>query len=238
MKCQDRLVDSFDVVEEVISIHNISHLYVRAFSAARSLQEILSPEQVNSATVERAIELQKAHTLSFWDAYSIAAQEHQPVDPAVFCAALWHDSVCGGLRRISSDDVSCLRQMHKTLEPKHMLALLSQVETCDGEILHIPMLDFQCPSSSTALPLVISAVKALTRSSAGLLLESGRSYHYYGMQLLTSEELITFLARAMLLGPIIDRRWIAHRLLDGMCSLRISPGRHSQSPPFIVAELP
>ena len=181
--------------------------------------------------------MKRKYGLSFWDAYFIAAQEHQADIEVVFCAALLHDKASSRLQRVQSKDASSLRQVEREMNPKQMLAFSSIVELRNGEMRHIPMLDFHCAASASGLRLAISALRALTEERRGLLLESGKSYHYYGFQLLTDKELATFLARAILLGHIVDRRWIAHQMIERACALRIGSGHGYESLPFVVAEI-
>jgi hypothetical protein len=94
-------------------------------------------------------------------------------------------------------------------------------------------LDFHCPSSAPNLELVAEALRLLD-IGAGFILESGKSYHFYGRRLITDSERISFLSRALLLAPIVDRSWIAHQLLEGACGLRISRRQPSGLPPTVA----
>jgi len=56
----------------------------------------------------------------------------------------------------------------------------------------------------------------------GVVVDSGKSYHFLGASILTSDEWIRFMGRALLFAPFIDTRFIGHRLLDGECTLRLT----------------
>jgi len=184
-----------------------------------------------------ALELKRHYGMSFWDAYFVAARQQTVHLDELFRAALMHDTSGSRLRAVDPQILPALRQLEDDVTPGKMLAISSLVELRNGEIRHIPMLDLHYAASSTNLRMTISAVNALRPRSRGFLLQSGKSYHYYGFELLSSEELVAFLASAILLGPIIDRRWVAHQLIEGACALRIGSGHGYENLPFVVAEL-
>lgn len=127
----------------------------------------------------------------------------------------------------------------KTLEelrdqrPGWTLAVSSRVTTKRGERLHLPLMDFQCPISERNLDVVVTAL-ALIGLYTGAVVESGRSYHYYGFNLLTLDAWLEFLGGCLLLSPIIDARYIGHRLLDKECVLRLSPSPGKTQQPRVV----
>lgn len=99
------------------------------------------------------------------------------------------------------------------------LVLCSLAITKQDEMLHFPMLDFECIVSVTNQSRVEDFVRIIGN---GLILESGRSYHYYGFNLLTHSEWIKFMARALLFTGFTDCRHIGHRILSGEARLRIA----------------
>jgi hypothetical protein len=52
--------------------------------------------------------------------------------------------------------------------------------------------------------------------------------------MMTHDDWIRFLGRALLLAPIVDPRYIAHRLIDGFAVLRISTNPAKQKLPELV----
>jgi hypothetical protein len=66
------------------------------------------------------------------------------------------------------------------------------------------MMDFRCPQTDHCLSLV-RKVAALFGVGRGYMLETDGSYHFYGAELLTASEQTSFLARALLFSPIVDR---------------------------------
>jgi hypothetical protein len=70
----------------------------------------------------------------------------------------------------------------------------------------------------------------------GFLVETDKSYHFYGTKLLEEKELVEFLGRALLFAPIVDRAWISHQLIELCCALRIS-SRQPDGKPLAVIRL-
>jgi hypothetical protein len=103
-------------------------------------------------------------------------------------------------------------------------------------VRHIPMMDFRCEPSDRNRELVIMAMRKLGQQN-GVVLESGRSYHYYGFDLLDEASWRDFMYRCLLLAPFTDSRYIGHRLLGGTARLRISASRHKPAVPHVVAVL-
>jgi len=68
-----------------------------------------------------------------------------------------------------------------------------------------------------------SKIAKLIDVGKGFIVETDRSYHFYGAELLTGQEWSQFLGRALQFSPIVDRAWIAHQLIDLSCNLRIAP---------------
>jgi len=127
-----------------------------------------------------------------------------------------------------------LRLCDVSLDSNRMLALQSRVLLRDGNSRHIPMLDFHVPASDRSLRSVMTVLKVLRLS--GFVLLSGKSYHFYGDELMEEGELCRFLGKALLFTPIVDRAWIAHQLMASACALRVSQ-RPQYGAPKVVARV-
>lgn len=114
-----------------------------------------------------------------------------------------------------------------------VLALCSTCINVDGLVKHIPMMDFRCKPTASNLKKIRIALAELGQKR-GAILQSGRSYHYYGFDLLNQEDWVKFLAKCLLLAPIADARYIAHRLIEGIGALRITASETKPETPFIV----
>ena len=141
------------------------------------------------------------------------------------------------LARLSRDEASAgrLREFVAHLGDGRLLGLISRVSLSDGASRHIPMMDFMCPISAANLQALMSLLKEV-KQGTGWLLESGRSYHYYGAELLSEETWRIFLGKCLLMFGYVDDRYVGHQLVDGHCVLRLSAGRLRTSVPRLVAE--
>lgn len=238
MTTQSRGLDSFEVVEQLVTTQReISYFHVLDVPSPPLLQERVEGDLIDPTVLHEALELKQRYDLSFWDAYFAALRKRPANIQEIFSAALLHDSSASRLRQVGAKDVTCLRNLERSMGRGQMLALSSLVELRNGETRHIPMLDLHPVASEGNLTVAIAAMRAL-KPGPGLLLQSGKSYHYYSTQLFTQAELVRFLARAMLLGPIVDVRWVAHQIIEGACALRIGSGHGYRDLPFVVAHLP
>lgn len=116
------------------------------------------------------------------------------------------------------------------------LFVSSKVTLVDGRTMHLPMMDFTCYDTSQDLRKLKVALSAL-KLGTGFVLRSGKSFHYYGVSMLTEEKWIEFLGKCLLLVPITDARYIAHRMIDGTCTLRISSGPGAAKIPVVASIL-
>jgi hypothetical protein len=101
------------------------------------------------------------------------------------------------------------------------LSVCSRCEAAGGLNRHIPMMDFHCPPTRHNVRLITSALRQLGQET-GIVLESGESFHYYGLSLLTDVKWRAFMGKSLLFSPYTDSRYIAHCLIRGMCVLRIN----------------
>jgi hypothetical protein len=142
------------------------------------------------------------------------------------------------LTRLSRKDISAvqLRTIADNLPKGRLIGVVSRVLLTGGGAAHIPMMDFLCVPSARNLEMLTHLLGDL-RQGRGCLLESGRSYHYYGYKLLTEDGLKIFLGKCLLMSGFADDRYIGHQLVDGHCVLRLSSGTLKPSVPTVVAEI-
>ena len=119
------------------------------------------------------------------------------------------------------------------LSADRMLVFSSKVQLKDGTIKHIPMMDFHCPVSAYSADIV-QFVASQFNVGDGFLVETDKSYHFYGSELLDQKALVEFLARALLFTPIVDRAWISHQLIELCCALRISSRQPARKPLAVI----
>jgi hypothetical protein len=155
--------------------------------------------------------------------------------PPLLRLAAFHNPPSSRIVDVGELSEATLWDFTAKLELGYALALSSAVETQQNTVRHIPMLDFRGLEPPQDVPIAEHLVSQL--GTPGSLLKSGQSFHFYGDRLVEFDELTNFLARAMLFGPFVDVRWIAHQLMESSCSLRISPSRPGEPPPTLVARV-
>ena len=206
------------------------------FSAAPTAQHrTAEPDRRSEAIFERALTLRSDTGLPFWDAVFLTGElADQGVTPEIVEGALLHQSLHDAERSdvpIDADFAPRLRSL--VAAPTSIVAFSSELRLKNGDVRHLPVLDFASKSRRPG-----AAVSAITVARSlgvpGFILRSGRSFHFYGAVLLDADELQRFLCRALLLAPVTDARWIAHQLLDGKSSLRISPNGDGGAPSLIA----
>jgi len=124
------------------------------------------------------------------------------------------------LRRSDVTSINLRNLIVKALTRDKALVLCSKVETWEDETFHIPMLDFECTLSDKNLAKVEEFVRELDEK--GVILVSGRSYHYYSFNLLPHNKWVKFMARTLLFTGFVDIRHIGHRILSGEARLRLA----------------
>lgn len=141
-------------------------------------------------------------------------------------------AILSRLRDIEQTQVEVTSYLDKPEEKiwvHEALSVVSRVRTQNG-YYHIPLLDMDLPINE-ASPGEAEEVAHGLGINHGAIINSGKSYHFWGLDLLAEDEWRRFMYRALLLDRV-DSRWIGHRLLDGHASLRISQKR--SIPPKVI----
>ena len=107
------------------------------------------------------------------------------------------------------------------------LAIHSNIKIESGEIVHLPMIDLS--SASKALINRLSDFLEPEILSGFGWYNSGRSFHVYGSKFLSFNEWTSFMGTLLLvnqknMNPIVDPRWIGHRLIARYSALRWTKG--------------
>lgn len=124
-------------------------------------------------------------------------------------------------------DSSWIEGQISTLQPEWELALNSKIIDPRGRTHHIGMIDFV---GRPDISLVSERIRLVLGPQWALRVEyfdSGRSLHGYLGGLMRPGEWHQYLGRLLLMNfpdsaPIVDARWIGHRLLGGYSALRWS----------------
>jgi len=188
------------------------------------------------AVIDEALVIRDAQDVPFWDAL-ISLCSTREIPPALRREALYHNASGGrAWDLVPSDDLGdLLRRRANRLAVGEVLALSSEVQCEDAGRMQIPMLDFRWEPTPENQHIIEAMLGDL--GVPGLLADSGNSFHFFGAELLGIQETVRFLGLALLCGPMVDRRWIAHQLIEGSCALRISsrdPRGRPESEPTVV----
>jgi len=111
-----------------------------------------------------------------------------------------------------------INRIINSLKEDVVLGVLSRVRTGRNRA-HIPMMDFDERKCEGRWDIIESFFRGIGQE--GVILHSGRAYHFYGVHLLQEKDWLNFLGKCIL-SDLVDDRYIGHRLLDGCGTLRIS----------------
>lgn len=185
--------------------------------------------------LKRAMGIRESSVFSFWDSLLAATIEANSRDAEIIRHALFHNE--------QPELRTCIESYGITLEKienaigftqhNEIVALSSRVNVKGNKTFHLPLLDFHCDSSEGMLDLVKKVSEELI-SGDYYVIDSGKSFHLIGTQLLSVGEWTRFLHRALLLNPIVDSRFIAHQLIQGECKLRLTKSTNKTTQPKIV----
>lgn len=226
--------DVLDVLANICArLPEINSINTITMSPAPRAQRRIESNDREDRLLDVAVTLREERRMPFWDALLLESTRlNDGIPQSIIDAALYHQPAAAE-RTVSisvreNDWPSRLRRLIASIDDRDFLAISSKVDTVDGGA-HIPMLDFSLRGDE---PHSLStAMRALERLEAnGVLLSSGRSFHFYSTNLVDGSKLREFLGKALLLAPITDGRWIAHQLIEGSCALRISSNSRDMLP--------
>lgn len=225
-----------EACEELIRVHQwISKVRICHYKAPPSLQQRIEMGRIEEKLVNAALKIRKDVGMPFWEALFAACLKQRRFTNPLLDAALLHQGT-GSLSEISRADVlkGKLAEMVHQRTDGEAVGFVSDVEFKSGERRHFIFLDFHCEVSKDNTKLV-SAVCNRLLPGGYLLLDSGDSYHAWGIQLVSSSERIRLLGRSLFFMPIVDGIYIAHQLNQDLSSIRISVGGQRRCAPRVIA---
>lgn len=227
---------SIDVVANLAKQHtNVQSFCLTAYSPSLSLQERLAEKggkdttQVfkTAATYRESV----GPLLPYWESILIASWGSQVYDE-FFKESVRHSGGRGERKIVvSREELTTEKIKSVSSLSSEAFALSSVCKISDGSEKYIPLMDFRVSPSKENLVKVMALVKAIGVS--GAILKSGKSYHFFGFELLSKDENISFLGKCVLLAPITDARYIGHRLIDGSSDLRITTSEAKSFLPIV-----
>lgn len=105
-----------------------------------------------------------------------------------------------------------------------------------NKYFHFPMIDF---SNSIVKDLNLNGIKEVLLKLGekdGFIVNSGRSFHYYGNRLMTNQEWKNFLESCQN-HPEIGLKYISRQLGDGGCVLRLTTSAKKPVEPLVISAL-
>jgi hypothetical protein len=194
---------------------DILGFYYHFFPKQVLIQDVITEwGEKESAHFKQAIEIRDKLHLPFWDSIMVSTFDNINYSDKIIERALYHNHITQ-LLYINSGDLYKLN--NDTFMRK---AVNSAVKMVNGDIMHLPMLDFHIPVSQINYGIVKKVCRALNLNE-GFILNSGESYHYISSMPTSWDNLYLILVKALQFCPIIDRAWISHQLIEKSCSLRI-----------------
>jgi hypothetical protein len=112
----------------------------------------------------------------------------------------------------------------------------SRITFRNGQRANLPLLDFRCEVTEANANAILEALR-LIGEGRGVLLNSGRSFHYYGLVPRHKDGWSRFMSFAILLAPLVDTRYVAHCLIEGVGCLRVDSHPAHPCEPVVVKAL-
>ncbi|MCB2215111.1 MAG: hypothetical protein KQH59_03535 [Desulfobulbaceae bacterium] len=178
--------------------------------------------------IERAIAIRNEFGFSFWESLMSTFINYDGSNYGLLSEALFHNKN----KQFTSFSPCDKDLIQKFLceNGKSNVALSSTVQL-HGKTMHLPLIDFHIPPSIQNQKTVETVIERLGLSD-GILVNSGKSYHFISLNLINQDRLLDILIKMIFFAPIIDRNWIAHQLLEKHCALRVTRG--NKESPVIV----
>jgi hypothetical protein len=225
-------MNSAGVINEILMNNpTIVQIELLEYPLKKVLQERLELTEPEKKQITRALAIRELIGLPFWESLLLTFFANDKFSERLLVKVKDHNEHVINHRLKVRE--TCLEDYLKSKSGVN-IALSSKVELAGGEERHIPLLDFHCPNTPNNLVLASEVIYQLD-IGGGYLLESGDSYHFYGITLFTKDDFIRFMGLALQYSPIVDKTWIAHQLREMASALRITP-KHDITP-FLVKRL-
>ena len=226
--------NAIELVEFIVRDNpNIAQVSVVAYSHPKPAQTRFPASQTELDAITEAMKLRAATKLPFWDAVLVSLFGKQGDFGELLETAKFHQSLRHREHWIPAANLKNEIQRISSTGPDGQIGICSEVRMEDGTFSHIPMLDFHCPAKGNR-NLVCQVCEKLFPDDVAIL-ESGESFHAYGLKLIAADQLTNLLNRSLLFSPIIDRAYVAHQLIEARCVLRLASSETKTTLPRVVA---
>lgn len=218
-------MSTIDILKTLAVSLRIGEFRLVRFATWKLLQDFIDPSLSNNLLLEKSMKLSEEYGLPFWDATLLLGSGQYLWNQEIIDHADHHNKITDDFW-IDPDQLFSLNEGNTD-----NLGINSLVRDSEGRLMHIPLMDFHLPVSEQGHEIVKRIVENMGMKS-GYILNSGNSYHFIGDCLISENELMNFLSRGLLYGPLTDTRWIAHQILERSCTLRI--GRKNGLMPLLL----
>lgn len=215
----------------VLESAEIDALHVGRYELAPKFPEGLGTEGNYHTLAEEARQSALRDNRPFWDVLlHLAARKGELTDDLLARASKSHPHEIN-LFPIAASEIraGALRRLVEKSAEDEVIVIASKVSLVNGQTKHFPMMDLRCEISAVPLRSVERLAHWLLPGGYALF-ASGRSYHLIGSELVSGSALSNFLVHSLFAGDLVDRKYIAHHLERGFCTLRISSSRQGGSP--------
>ena len=217
------------------SLPDVQEVAVAKYSVPPPIQVRACLTGEEQQLVARAVKARETTRLSFLEVLlEMSASAHHAID-GILDAVSFHQKHSVNRTWLSRKEILEGGLLRVCAKPpsSNPLAFLSRVRIGSDSFSQIPLMDFHVEKSRQSLSMVQSIARRLL-DKAYLVLETNRSYHVVGLQLLTEKQAMLFLSKAILFSPITDHAYIAHQLLEGESALRITGHTNADDVPRLV----
>ena len=223
------------VVQEIVSSNKqISGVILSKYTPPPLLQDRIILNEVEKKFISDSMIIRNRYNLPFWNSIMLNSFGNNESIEKILQEALFHKTNHGGDIIISREEIGIgkLYTISESTDDKFWLSLTSEMKVL-SKSMHLPLLDFHCPINNSNERIVIEVSKLLFPDGF-IVLCSEKSYHCYGLLLVSEQKLLEILAKSLLFSPIIDGAYIAHQLLERRCCLRISKGGDQKKQPIAI----
>jgi hypothetical protein len=186
---------------------------------------------------KKAVALSSQIGCPFMDAVTLTITKEQKCSGHILRHIMFQNTEDNGIW-VSRENVlaGAVDEIFARRQNDGMNVISSLVSMRDGSFGHIPMMDFWLKISKKSDKLA-QQVSSAFRVGPGWVLRSGRSYHFYGQQIIDKSTMMQFLGTALMFAPITDRGWIAHQLVDCACNLRAGEHETKIGSPYVIGKV-
>lgn len=221
------MIDSIDILKRILNDNiDIKNLTFYEFGTYDLIQNRIKLADPLDRVFNEALKIRDMYKLPFWDSFNVSLF-NKNIKNFDFLKQINFQNKPTKIFEYDRENF-----LNNKLYFQKYTGISSLINGKDSNS-HIPFLDFHIPPSNTNQKICLKILIHLNLQ--GYLLNSGKSYHFIGKNVMDFENLQTVLHNALLFSPIIDKSWIAHQLIQKYCCLRIS--KKYDRLPYLVEEI-